>query len=269
MGSRVSYIADKLAGKASSRADKSIDMNESSTQKQHLPPGYARPMKPSGLAGARRAGPSGKAGLIAAELEYRLTTGKYGFGEDISSSELAEEFGASRHPVAVALNYLNTRGYIDVLPQIGYRVVAPTRTEIADMFLGLARIEALIASLASQRQTPEEGELLVRIAEQNRYAGLGAAAENEHYIACIGDFHQQLRYMARSAVISDASASWNRLSSFYLWQGLPEVLPKTTDTLNAERVEIAHAVASGQTDRAQQIMEAHIVHKPYLTGILD
>lgn len=226
-------------------------------------------MHPANFPGHGRSNPSGKAGFIAAEMERRLTTGKYAFGEEISSSDLVEEFGSSRQPVAAALNYLNAWGYVDVLPHVGYRVVSPTNLEIADMFQGLAKIEALIVSLASRRKTKAEAELLIRIVEQNRFAGLVATAEKEQFITCVADFHQQLRYMARSKPLCEASDSWNRLSSFYLWQGLPQVLPEAAEKLNKERVEIAHAVASGRADLAKQLMEAHIMHKPYLAGVLN
>ena len=46
---------------------------------------------------------SGKAGDIAAELEERLERGEFRFGETLSIYALAEQFEASRQPVASAV----------------------------------------------------------------------------------------------------------------------------------------------------------------------
>lgn len=44
--------------------------------------------------------PAGKAGSIIVELEWRLISGRYSFGEALSINGLAEEFDASRQPVS-------------------------------------------------------------------------------------------------------------------------------------------------------------------------
>ena len=108
---------------------------------------------------------AGKAGEVAAELEERLVRGTYRFGEALSIYTLAEQFGASRQPVASAVLYLRSVGYLEIIPQVGCRVVAPTPQEVQDFFVMFSRTEGVIARFAAERHTPDEAAALIEMVE--------------------------------------------------------------------------------------------------------
>lgn len=94
---------------------------------------------------------TGKSGLILDELENRFVSGKYQFGEVLSINSLAEEFDASRQPVSTAVSHLRSLGYVNIVPQVGCKVVSPRKQEIADFFYTLGKAESAIAGLAAAR----------------------------------------------------------------------------------------------------------------------
>jgi len=55
-----------------------------------------------------------------------------------------------------AFKRLASEGFIEIIPQVGCRVVTPTRDEISDFFLILAGVEGTAAHTAAQRRTEDE-----------------------------------------------------------------------------------------------------------------
>ncbi len=152
---------------------------------------------------ANNADPSGKAGKIAAEMERRLMLGEYHFGEPLSATQLARQFDASRQPVFAAIAHLRSSGYVEVIPQVGCRVVAPSPVEIGDFFVALGKIEGAAASFAARRyELVEEAEALIATAESNDPGELMTAAKRQGYINMLFDYHTQLWAMARSPAVA-------------------------------------------------------------------
>jgi DNA-binding GntR family transcriptional regulator len=220
--------------------------------------------------GRGRAGamPSGKAGEIALELERRLTLGAYRFGDSLSISQLAQQFDASRQPVSMAISHLRSIGYVDVIPQVGCRVVCPTPAEIADFFKAVGKMEGAVAAFAASRCTPAEGEILVAIAARQELGKLETADERLGYIRNVNEFHDRIWRMARSPTLEGRVASLRQLSIFYLWQGAPKLAPIAAQQLIRERRDIAAAIAAHEAERAEKLMETHITNKPFVNGIV-
>ena len=131
-------------------------------------------------AAANNADPSGKAGRIAAEMERRLMLGEYHFGEPLSATQLARQFDASRQPVFAAIAHLRSSGYVEVIPQVGCRVVSPSPVEIGDFFVALGKIEGAAASFAARRyELGDEAEALLAIGA-GAADGLGKGGDQAH-----------------------------------------------------------------------------------------
>lgn len=216
----------------------------------------------------RNADPSGKAGLVAAEIESRLMLGQYHFGEALSAAQLALQFDASRQPVSVAIAHLRTSGYVEVIPQVGCRVVSPSPSEIADFFVALGKIEGAAASFAARRYERDEADTLVAIAQREDPKGLDTLAERQGYINDLHRYHSQIWGMARSPALELRVASMRRLASFYLWQGAAKLVPTSAHLLIMERAEIARAIKDRDVTKAEILMEKHISHKPHVNGVL-
>lgn len=211
--------------------------------------------------------PSGKAGEIAIELERRLILGEYRFGDSLSITQLAGQFDASRQPISMAISHLRSTGYVDIVPQVGCRVVSPTASEISDFFLAISRMEGVVAGLAARRQLGNESGVLRRIAARKTPGQLDSSAGRVAYIRSVDDFHEQIWRMARSPTLEGRVARLRRLSIFYLWQGAPKLALGAAQQLNGERVKIAEAIAARDPEEAERLMSIHIANKPVVNGI--
>ena len=212
--------------------------------------------------------PAGKAGEIAAELERRLMIGTYRFGELLSIGQLATQFDASRQPVSMAISHLRGLGFVDVIPQVGCRVVSPSLAEIADFFFVLGKLEGAIASFAAARYQYSEADALVAIAARREPKALTTYDERVDYIHTLNEYLDQVWLMARSTALEQRLARLRQLSIFYLWQGSASLAPVSAKQLIGERREIASAIAARDADAAERLMAAHIAHKPNVSGVL-
>lgn len=211
---------------------------------------------------------SGKTGQIAAEMERRLVLGDYHFGEPLSVTQLACQFDVSRQPVTAAIAHLRSLGYVEIIPQVGCRVVSPSASDVADFFVALGKLEATAASFAARRYQDNEAEKLIAVADAREPATLNTQAERQAYIDSIFDYHVHLWAMSRSPALEARVSNLRRLATFYLWQGTPRMLPTTAHLLIMERIDVARAIMARDAVRAEILMEKHITHKPYISGVL-
>ncbi len=207
--------------------------------------------------------PTGKAGEIVAELERRFILGYHKPGENLSFKLLADTFEVSRQPVSAAIGHLRACGYVEVLPQIGCRVVEPTREEVFDFFRMHSSIEAVAVELAVERKTAAEEDRLAAI-EPPPTDGLDRVGERAAYIAYIDAFHDEIWSIAKAPMLAGQFSGLRNLASFYLWQGLSGLAPKVADSLNRQRAEIARMIIAGDKHAASGLMRNHILSKPAL-----
>jgi DNA-binding GntR family transcriptional regulator len=222
-----------------------------------------------GSARNRTPDPTGIGGQIVEIMEQRLTLGYYAPGQMLSFNMLAEEFGVSRQPVSTAILHLRAAGYVEVIPQVGCRVMAPSPREIDDFFLVSSKIESAVVALAAVRYEGDEGTQLLAIAPPAHLAALDAQPQRKAYIAYIDRFHQQIWHMARAPLLEGKIGGIRRLSNFYLWQGTPKLAPSAAKQLSRERAAIARAIVARDAKLASELVEAHIRHKPMLTGLMQ
>lgn len=98
--------------------------------------------------------------------KLRLLTGGYRAGDSISVEDLVAELGTSRQPVMDALRRLATERFIEIIPQVGVRVVVPDRRDVLDFFRLLAATEAVCAALAAERADKSGAAKLTEVNEQ-------------------------------------------------------------------------------------------------------
>lgn len=220
--------------------------------------------------GARPGDLAGKAGEIASVLEHRLVSGQYRFGETLSIYALAEQFDASRQPVAAAVVYLRSIGYLEVIPQVGCRVVSPAAQEVLDFYLMYSKVEAVISGLAAQRHEGSEADQLMDLAKRLAAGPFKTDRERWNYGEGVTEFHKLTGAMARSTTLVARIGSLRRISRFYLWQGksVRNPDPATTDYMNQSRLQIAHAIAVRDIDSAERLTEEHIRANPGWVGIV-
>ena len=207
--------------------------------------------------------PTGKAGELVAELERRLILGYYKSGENLSFKMLAETFGVSRQPVSSAIGHLRASGYVEVLPQVGCRVVQPSRDEVCDFFRIHSSIEAAAVQLAVERMTEPEAQRLTAIVPPPSHE-LNNITERAKYIDYVDAFHEQIWAMAKAPMLEGQFSGLRNLASFYLWQGISSLALAAAEKLNGQRLQIAERIIAGDKDAASQLMRDHILAKPDL-----
>lgn len=204
---------------------------------------------------------AGKAGEIAAELEERLERGEYRFGETLSIYALARQFDASRQPVATAVLYLRSVGYLEVIPQVGCRVVSPSDQEVQDFYVLFAQTESVVARFAAERFEADEGERLIGLAEQLAVQPFESREDRARMADAVSIFHDHLGAMARSPNLVDRISNQRRLFRFYLSQGRPAAMASTTtlERINRHRITFARCVSERNIAGIPLAMDAYIL----------
>lgn len=204
---------------------------------------------------------SGKAGEIATVLEERLITGEYQFGQSLSIYTLATQFAASRQPVAAAVLYLRSVGYLEVIPQVGCRVVSPPPEEVLDFYALFARTEGLIARLAAERQADGEAQSLLAMATEMAGNPFRTPYERRAMADGISLFHDKISAMARSPLLVERISNLRRIFRFYLCQSRPRPHQPggPPSHLNQLRIELAQAIAARRADAVDALVNAYVL----------
>jgi DNA-binding GntR family transcriptional regulator len=212
---------------------------------------------------------SGKTGVICDQIERRLASGHYGFGEEIYTQDLVKEFGASRAPVTAALSFLRASGYLIITPQVGCRVISPTVSDIQDFFAVYGRVEGTMAGFAALRHHGNELEGLRDIQKQiqRNTPGKGEKISN-NFVNLVADFHARIHSMAHSEMEARRADSYWRMSEFYLFNGT-RMRPSGEISLavsDRQRAAIVNAIEVRDEDLARSLMEEHMLGKPGRVG---
>ncbi|WP_022974997.1 GntR family transcriptional regulator [Nevskia ramosa] len=205
---------------------------------------------------------SGKAGEIAAELEERLVSGHYRFGETLSIYTLASQFEASRQPVAAAVLYLRSVGYLEIIPQVGCRVVSPSPQEVEDFYVLFSHTEAVISRFAAQRHEGEEAEELLAIAEELAANPFKTSYDRRAMADGISIFHDRISAMARSQLVVERISNLRRIFRFYLSQGRlrPDPVSGPPTHMNQLRIDLAQSILARKPMEAGSRTEEYILN---------
>ncbi len=93
---------------------------------------------------------------LAATIQARVLSGEFASGSRLRQESLASEFGVSRTPVREALRKLQASGIVQVEPNRGATVRAPSAREVREAYEVRAELEGLAAALASSRCRDED-----------------------------------------------------------------------------------------------------------------
>ena len=96
--------------------------------------------------------------LAYAYLKNLLLGGGLDPGDQISSEGVGRALSISRAPVSDAIRRLTVEGLLEILPQVGCRVVRPVPAEIRDLYEIFGASEGVIARWAAERRSDEEAE---------------------------------------------------------------------------------------------------------------
>ena len=96
--------------------------------------------------------------LAYAYLKGLLLGGGLDPGDQISSEGVGRVLAISRAPVSDAIRRLTVEGLLEILPQVGCRVVRPVPAEVRDLYEVFGASEGVIARWAAERRSGDEAE---------------------------------------------------------------------------------------------------------------
>jgi DNA-binding GntR family transcriptional regulator len=104
-------------------------------------------------------------GSLAERISTKISAGAYPPGSRLRQEVLAEEFSVSRTPIREALRQLEAKGLIQLVPNQGAIVLAPSARDIREAYQVRAELEGLAISLAVEWITDEQIERM-RVAQR-------------------------------------------------------------------------------------------------------
>ena len=101
--------------------------------------------------------------LAYAYLKALLLGGGLDPGDQLSSEGVGRVLSISRAPVSDAIRRLTVEGLLEILPQVGCRVVRPVPAEVADFYEIFGATEGVIARFAAERRSRAEADQFGRL----------------------------------------------------------------------------------------------------------
>ncbi len=195
--------------------------------------------------------------------KQRLLDGVYKAGNRISVEDIVAELGISRQPVMDALKRLSAEGYLEIIPQVGVRVVIPVRQDVRDFFRVLAATESVCAALAAER-TDHAGSAKLAAINDNLAQLMQEEIDDEErarrFRVLNRDFHRQISALAQSDLVTPLTSSMWDHSDFFVNSVLEtRVVIERMPAIRQEFEQICQAIAANDPNAAHQAMEAHVL----------
>lgn len=149
--------------------------------------------------------------MVAAHLQDAIIGGAIDLGEALSEDSIAEVLGVSRTPVRQALQLLQTRGLVTIVPRSGSYVFEPTEAQISEMCDFRLTMELQAATWAFQRRRADAAAALAAVVDTMSTAistqdlkAYGRADTDYHEVFFA---HCENEYMSRSYTFSFAQVA--------------------------------------------------------------
>ena len=173
-------------------------------------------------------------------------------GERLGEQELGDLFGVSRTLVRQALIELQSRGFVEVRPRMGWIVVEPSFEEASETYAARRVIEPGMLMDAGKPLQSVIKSLRQHVADEKKAIKSKNAADRSVYLA---DFHvclaERLGNRFLTAMMIDLSARTTLVSALY------QSATEAQDS-NEDHAAIVDAIAAGYMKSAADRMRNHI-----------
>jgi DNA-binding GntR family transcriptional regulator len=187
---------------------------------------------------------------IVRVLEDEILAGGLLPGDRIEERAIAARFGVSRTPVRDAVGRLASLGLIEVKPRSGSYVAEMSLAELLQLFEVMANLEGLCARYAAERMDAAER------AELRRRVDVCLVQETaEDYAPANLAFHDVIYRGAKNAYLESLTRHARHRVATY--RNYTFRLPGRLKRSAAEHVDIADAICTGDSERAQALMSKH------------
>ena len=196
--------------------------------------------------------------IVADRIRKAIIYGELGLGESVSEERLASMLGVSRTPVREALTHLQMQGLIDIRPQRGSFVFAPTESDIKELceFRTMVETGALRLACESNRVAT------LRDLQTAQEALLTAETTNNWVAAARADaqFHTALMKNCGNRVLLQAyDLIAGRIGAARFFTRQSELSRRRT---GPEHRTIIRLFSKGDIDGARAALTDHIMAMP-------
>ena len=197
---------------------------------------------------------------IAEQVTKTILARKLKPGERLGEQELADVYGVSRTLVREALTQLQSRGFVEVRPRIGWYIVEPSFEDARQTYAARRIIESGMLRDAPKIPSSAIKTLRRHVANERKAIRCSDAGSRSVLLA---DFHvclaECLGNRQLTSMIVDLSTRTTLASALY---------QSTTDAQDSkdDHAAIVSALGVGDTAKAEELMRAHI---DFLAARLD
>jgi DNA-binding GntR family transcriptional regulator len=197
-----------------------------------------------------------KADRIYDTLRSEFVHGAWPFGQVFSTYELAERFGVSRRPVLDAVHRLQSDGFVEVVPQVGCRVVLGDEDRVRDHLELSAILQGPATRMATARATQAD---LARLEEIHaRLVPIVHAREFEEWQRVHHEFHGAILEIAGNRALAELAEDAIDLWEFFFHPYRQHVRLAVLEERVADHMDILEAMRRRDGEAAQRLMEAHL-----------
>lgn len=193
--------------------------------------------------------------IVYEELKRQLLVGEISPGTRMMEIELAEDMGVSRTPVREAIRKLEKEGLVTMEARRGAYASEVSVEDMLDVLEVRQDLEAMAASLAAQRITEEEKELLSRATENYREAV--ESEKTEDIIRCDEQFHQMIVNCSRNKTLIKLFSQVQELALRFRYLYYDDFSRYENMPVDHKRIE--EAIMSGNTENAKAYANDHVL----------
>jgi DNA-binding GntR family transcriptional regulator len=190
--------------------------------------------------------------LVAGRIESFILSGQLLAGTRINEAVLARELGVSRGPVREAARLLASQGLVEFVANKGAYVREVSSEELAEIYMLRSLLTGLACELATRRASNMDRlEGLYRQMDEAIAAGDSTA-----YYRLNLEFHAQLVEMSGSARLQTMLEGL--VKEQHLFRQVSLIRAADMAQSNSEHRAILDAMASGDSEAARRLGEAHV-----------
>ena len=205
-------------------------------------------------------------GVVEAQLQQAILSGRIAPGERIVEAELARQMGVSRAPVREAARRLESLGLLISRPRHGFAVRTVSPKQVNDLYEVRIQLELLGASLACTHATDAElAQLDARVDDMVERAEILSSPER---VALDLDFHFAISALSGNHYLHRLFD--NMQTEVRMFLALSEDSYGDLKALAETHRPIAKAMAARDVDAAQHALRYHLeTAKAHVRGLFS
>lgn len=197
-----------------------------------------------------------------AQIRNRILQGEYKLGDILSRRRLARELDMSFLPITVGLQRLEAEGLVESRPRIGTRVRVPTRQDILESYILREALETQAARLCSESMDKPDRDALLRSAHHldSLYAASAAEAEDSRFLFSVHTYHMQFHLSIARFSGSAGLLQAIEKEQVLIFNWVYDIASRQRSLPVQFHSTLAKAICSGDAQRADAVMRAHVRH---------